>query len=184
MWRMTLTFMHVIPPVCTKMLKRWSRMTGQPGRTILKNRERDERSYRQCDSFAHYVTTSLHIEQPCLSNCYIICLSSKLMETQADMSHRTTSHKQGRWTKVERRENHQTNVTLLSLRSGSQVSPEEPWKGPIMHARTMCQDHICLTVPCEPATVDYGPLCALVPCSWPNWAALLQRLCVWSREAA
>lgn len=40
--------MGTIPPVRIKMLKSWSRMTGQPGLTILKNKENKLRGLIDC----------------------------------------------------------------------------------------------------------------------------------------
>lgn len=40
--------MCTIPPVHIKMLKSWSRVTGQPGLTILKNKENKLRDLIDC----------------------------------------------------------------------------------------------------------------------------------------
>lgn len=87
--------MWIIPPVCKKMLKRWSRMTGQPGLTILKKQKENEMRDHVRSVINLLIMLPLQIEKPCLSSCYIIRLAFPLnvMEIQAGMSHRTTSHK-------------------------------------------------------------------------------------------
>lgn len=59
-------------------------------------------------------------------------------------------------------------------------------RGAVKRPYYTCQNNVSGShLPYSPMRArNYGRLCALIPCSWPNWPSLLQCLCVRCCEAA